>query len=81
MLYSSYAGLEQREILLISVRVRPTLADMAELADAHGSGPCEGYFMKVRILLSAPKTDTVIDIVSYGIFHFICIFSTHIGIP
>ncbi len=28
---------------------------MAELADAHGSGPCEGYFMKVRILLSAPK--------------------------
>ena len=30
-------------------------ADMAELADAHGSGPCEGSFMKVRILLSAPK--------------------------
>ena len=30
-------------------------ADMAELADAHGSGPCEGSFMKVRILLSAPE--------------------------
>ena len=30
-------------------------ADMAELADAHGSGPCEGYFMGVRIPLSAPK--------------------------
>ena len=29
-------------------------ADMAELADAHGSGPCEGYFMEVRVLLSAP---------------------------
>ena len=29
-------------------------ADMAELADAHGSGPCEGYFMGVRIPLSAP---------------------------
>ena len=27
---------------------------MAELADAHGSGPCEGNFMEVRILLSAP---------------------------
>ena len=32
-------------------------ADMAELADAHGSGPCEGSFMKVRILLSAPDHD------------------------
>ena len=30
-------------------------ADMAELADAHGSGPCEGYFMGVRIPLSAPN--------------------------
>ena len=28
---------------------------MAELADAHGSGPCEGNFMGVRIPLSAPK--------------------------
>ena len=30
---------------------------MAELADAHGSGPCEGNFMEVRILLSAPDND------------------------
>ncbi len=30
-------------------------ADMAELADAHGSGPCESNFMQVRPLLSAPK--------------------------
>ena len=29
-------------------------AEMAELADAHGSGPCEGSFMGVRIPLSAP---------------------------
>ena len=29
-------------------------ADMAELADAHGSGPCEGNFMEVQVLLSAP---------------------------
>ena len=28
-------------------------ADMAELADAHGSGPCGGNFMQVRLLLSA----------------------------
>jgi hypothetical protein len=27
---------------------------MAELADAHGSGPCEVKFMGVRISLSAP---------------------------
>ena len=28
-------------------------ADMAELADAHGSGPCERKFMQVQLLLSA----------------------------
>ena len=27
---------------------------MAELADAHGSGPCESNFMGVRVPLSAP---------------------------
>jgi hypothetical protein len=30
-------------------------AGMAELADAHGSGPCEGYFMEVRVLLPHHK--------------------------
>ena len=30
---------------------------MAELADAHGSGPCEGNFMQVQVLLSAPKKE------------------------
>ena len=30
-------------------------ADMAELADAHGSGPCESNFMEVQVLLSAPN--------------------------
>ena len=29
-------------------------ADMAELADAYGSGPYEGNFMEVQVLLSAP---------------------------
>ena len=28
---------------------------MAELADAHGSGPCESNFMEVQVLLSAPN--------------------------
>ena len=31
-------------------------ADMAELADAHGSGPCESDFMQVQVLLSAPNS-------------------------
>ena len=28
---------------------------MADLADAHGSGPCGGDSMQVQLLLSAPK--------------------------
>ena len=30
-------------------------AGMAELADAHGSGPCEGDFMQVQVLFPAPE--------------------------
>ncbi len=30
-------------------------ADMAELADAYGSGPYECKFMQVQVLLSAPN--------------------------
>ena len=30
-------------------------ADMAELADAHGSGPCGGDSIQVQVLLSAPS--------------------------
>ena len=30
-------------------------AGMAELADAHGSGPCESNFMQVQVLLPAPN--------------------------
>ena len=29
---------------------------MAELADAHGSGPCESNFMEVQVLLPAPNS-------------------------
>ena len=39
---------------------------MAELADAHGSGPCESNFMGVQVPLSAPyeKLDFI------GLFFF-----------
>lgn len=30
-----------------------TLAGVAELVDAHGSGPCEGNFVEVRVLSPA----------------------------
>ena len=37
------------------LQVKPaSQADMAELADAHGSGPCGSNIVEVRILLSAP---------------------------
>ncbi len=34
--------------------IKMIYADMAELADAYGSGPYERNFMQVQILLSAP---------------------------
>ena len=34
---------------------------MAELADAHGSGPCRSNSVEVRILLSAPKRRLIIS--------------------
>ena len=30
---------------------------MAELADAHGSGPCDSNIMRVQVPFSASKTD------------------------
>jgi hypothetical protein len=42
------------------VRIHPPpplipYARLAELADAHGSGPCEGNFMQVQVLCLAPE--------------------------
>lgn len=34
-------------------------AEMAELADAHGSGPCEGDFMQVQVLFPAPEKASI----------------------
>src|SRR5258708_7220968 len=33
----------------------PTHADVAELADAHGSGPCSRMGVEVQVLSSAPQ--------------------------
>ena len=49
------------ELTLRNVRYQKN-ADMAELADAHGSGPCESNFMQVQVLLSAPKKHTLISV-------------------
>ena len=40
-------------------KLKISYADMAELADAHGSGPCESDFMQVQVLLSAPHRSKV----------------------
>ncbi len=45
------------QIIKTCAIISKSYADMAELADAHGSGPCECKFMQVQVLLSAPKTD------------------------
>ena len=37
------------------VKIEDLYAGMAELADAHGSGPCESNFMQVQVLLPAPN--------------------------
>ena len=45
-----YNGIVDTDNLILLI-----LADMAELADAYGSGPYESDFMQVRPLLSAPS--------------------------
>ncbi len=39
---------------MVRIHLSPPYADVAELADAHGSGPCESDFMQVQVLSSAP---------------------------
>ena len=46
---------------------------MAELADAHGSGPCECKFMQVQVLLPAPFRVVITDLtVMTTLFLLIC---------
>src|SRR5206468_347492 len=42
----------RRRVPLVRYR-RDESADVAELVDAHGSGPCGGNFVEVRVLSSA----------------------------
>ena len=48
--YTTLVNLQNHVFYLQKIKY----ADMAELADAHGSGPCESNFMQVQVLLSAP---------------------------
>ena len=50
--------LTKQHIYLIITLV--SYAGMAELADAHGSGPCESNFMQVQVLLPAPRVSLII---------------------
>ena len=44
------------------------VADVAELADAHGSGPCESNFMGVQVPSSAPKRTVPIWVLFFFAF-------------
>ena len=46
------------------------VADVAELADAHGSGPCESNFMGVQVPSSAPKRTVPIWVLFFFCFRY-----------
>ena len=50
-------GLFYDKIIFVVEKPQIEYAGMAELADAHGSGPCESNFMQVQVLLPAPSED------------------------
>ena len=47
--------IQSASVSLSRVKFIRHYADMAELADAYGSGPYERKFMQVQVLLSAPS--------------------------
>ena len=49
-------GLFYGKISFVVEKPQSEYAGMAELADAHGSGPCESNFMQVQVLLPAPNS-------------------------
>ncbi len=49
-------------------------ADMAELADAYGSGPYESNFMQVQVLLSAPRKRDNFTVVKLSLFQLYLFF-------
>ena len=52
---------------------------MAELADAHGSGPCESSLIQVQVLLSALKNSLEINVP--GLFSFSAAFPSQSRSP
>ena len=50
------SGFFYDKIIFVVEKPQIEYAGMAELADAHGSGPCESNFMQVQVLLSAPNS-------------------------
>ncbi len=57
-----YLKVSSTSVALSRVKcMRAKNAGMAELADAHGSGPCESNFMQVQVLLPAPKCGTALS--------------------
>ena len=49
------SGFFYDKIIFVVEKPQSEYAGMAELADAHGSGPCESNFMQVQVLLPAPS--------------------------
>ena len=50
-------------------------ADMAKLANAHGSGPCERKFLQVQVLLSAPKKLRLLEIIGKPFIVMLILFN------
>ena len=52
--------IQSASVSLSRVKFIRHYADMAELADAYGSGPYERKFMQVQVLLSAPNSKSAL---------------------
>ena len=60
------------------VKIEDLYAGMAELADAHGSGPCESNFMQVQVLLPAPIVFIPVNVMFIGILLFFLMFKLYL---
>ena len=60
------------------VKIEDLYAGMADLADAHGSGPCESNFMQVQVLLSAPIVFIPVNVMFIGILLCFLMFKLYL---
>ena len=60
------------------VKIEDLYAGMAELADAHGSGPCESNFMQVQVLLPAPIVFIPVNVMFIGILLCFLMFKLYL---